>query len=81
MIQPEKQIEIENLLKSVKEMPSDLIPELIALLDSDSESSKSDSRAESVVMDEIAIKAKIADEPDWRKKATLAALLISKSLE
>ena len=75
-----KQIEVENLLKSVEEMPSDLIPELIALLDSESESSKSDSRAESTIMDEIAIKAKIADESDWRKKATLAALLISKSL-
>ena len=30
---------------------------------------------------EAQIKLKMMDEPDWRKRATMAAMIISKSLE
>lgn len=32
-------------------------------------------------IDTIQIKLKLLDEPDWRKRATLAALLISRSYD
>ena len=76
----EKQIEIENLLRSIGKdgatIPSNVIAEIIELIDSPK---PEEGRSQS--LDERTIRLKMMEEKDWRKKAAMAAMIISKSLE
>ena len=77
----EKQMEAYNMLHSVGKdgVSQETIDEVINMLE--------DHRVESLELDnskqndENFIKLKMMEETDWRKKAILAAMLISKSLE
>ena len=71
-----KQIEIANLLKGSS---PELVDEAVSMI----------GEAEKAKLDEVSpdgetetnIKMKMMDEPDWRKRASLAAMLISRSLD
>jgi len=81
MTRLERQAEIENLLYSVKnekEIPPDIISEILSLTDDP----VADSLNQPAVKDgEEAIHMRMMDERDWRKRAAMAAMLISNSLE
>ena len=78
------QIEAVNLLRSItnEEASAEVIEEIITLVGK-AEKQNADGiligglGAESAEI----IKLKMMDEPDWRKKAALAAMIISKNLE
>ena len=77
----EKQIEIENLLRSVTSegVPSDVIDEITTLVgESEQKINESENLQENF---ESIIKMKLLETTDWKKRASLMALLISKSLE
>lgn len=80
MTRLERQAGIENLLYSVKnekEIPPDVISEILSLTDNP----VTDSLNQPAVTDgEEAIHMKMMDEKDWRKRATMAAMLLSRSL-
>lgn len=77
----ERQLEIENLLRSANKgeaIPDNVIAEIIEMVE------KPISPAEGRLPEsniEETIKLKMLEEPDWRKRAQMAAMLISKSLE
>lgn len=76
----DKQIEADNLLRSIGEgkMSSEIIDEIISMIgESENKNTESPYKKENV----DSIKLRLLDEPDWRKRAALAAILISKSLE
>ena len=78
------QIEVANLLNSVgkdgQTVPPEIIDEILHLME---ESKVSDIANEQLNKheNEVSLRLKIMEEQDWRKKAALCALLISKSLE
>jgi len=76
----DKQIEADNLLRSIGEgkMSSEIIDEIISMIgESENKNTESPYKKENV----DSIKLRLLDESDWRKRAALAAILISKSLE
>lgn len=81
----DRQIEISNLLNSVGKdgegVPADIAEEILNMVgDADMRRVAAESIAESENT-ETMIKLKLMDEKDWRKRAALCALLISRSLE
>lgn len=77
----EKQIEAYNLLSQVKkgEVPEETVEEIINMLgESDNVSTPDDAGKEDTISN---LKIKLLEEKDWRKKASLAAMIISKRLE
>ena len=80
MTQEEKQTEIENLLYSIKgkeEVPPDVIAEILNLVDNPAVTLSQPMVTES---DEN-LRMKIMDETDWRKRAAMAAMILSRSLD
>lgn len=76
----EKQIEAYNLLKSIggeKDIPPAVIDEIMLMLDGKNKKEIIKKEEDS----ELIIKARLLNEKDWRKRAALSAMLISKSLE
>jgi hypothetical protein len=72
-----RQIEAANLLKGTS---PELIDEIVAMI-GEVEQNKTDPVSPKKEDTEMSIKLKILEETDWRKKAALSAMLISKSLE
>ena len=73
----EKQIEVANILNSI-DAPQETIDEIMhMLIDQKKLSVMPVFNTESI----DAIKLKLLDEKDWRKRAILAASIISKGLE
>lgn len=80
MTPSEKQSEIENLLYSAKdkgEVSPDIIAEILNLVD---DPIATPSQPVVIESDED-IRMKMMDEKDWRKRAAMAAMLISRSLD
>ena len=75
-----RQIEAANLLRSTEreEVSSDVVDEIVAMI-GEAEKGVSVKNAPGDET-ETSIKMKIMAEPDWRKRASLAAMIISKSL-
>ena len=77
----ERQIEVSNILRSVSHegVSPDQLDEIINMIgDAERESVASQKPKEDT---ETSIRMRLLDEGDWRKRAALSALLISKSLE
>jgi hypothetical protein len=72
-----KQIEVENLLRSTsgKEISSEMIDQIVNMI---KEQAPDYTSLEDT---ETNIKLKLLNETDWKKRASLAALLISNSLK
>lgn len=74
----EKQIEMENLLRSVIG-DAKIIDEIVALAgESEQKTTDIDKSQENI---ESIIKMRLLETTDWRKKAALSALLISNNLK
>ena len=73
----EQNIQIEMLLEELN-LPADKINEIVLGLSMIKGAPEEEAGANSISDEEI--KFKMRDETDWRKKASLAALLISKNL-
>lgn len=77
-----KQMEAANLLRSVsdgKGVPSEVMDEILNMLgDAEQMSINAPSLKEET---ELTLKMKLMGETDWRKRASLSAMIISKSLE
>lgn len=74
----DNQIEVANLLKG--ESP-ELVDEIMSIVGEAEKSKLRDGVGEKKEQTEAAIKLQLLYETDWRKKASLAAMLISKSLD
>lgn len=74
-----KQIEAANLLRSVSKMPSEVFDEIVTMVGEAEQ--KSIAPAIEKEDTEAMIKMRLLTEKDWRTRASLAALIISKSLE
>lgn len=75
----EKQIEAANMLSSVTKdgVPAETIDEIVNMIGETEQRSTPPADRES----DDAIRLRLLSETDWRKKASLAAMLISRSLE
>lgn len=77
----DKQMEAANMLRSVSEkgVPSEVIDEIVTMLgDAEQVSTTTPVPKEDT---EAILKLRLLSETDWRKKAALAAMIISKNLE
>lgn len=74
----ERQIEAANLLNS-NEIPAETIDQILTMM-GEAEKRPNEPTANKEET-ETSIKLKLMDEKDWRKRAALSAMLISKSLE
>jgi len=82
MAYSEKQIEIENILNSVgngKVIPPEVIAEIVEMVENPVK--RMTQNLPNITDFESDIRIKLLEEKDWRKRASLAALLISRSLE
>lgn len=77
----DRQIEVANLLRSISTEGSEAEIEEILQMVAEGEEKGDVSEKKEKEIDTIQIKLKLLDEPDWRKRATLAALLISRSYD
>jgi hypothetical protein len=81
----DRQIEVANLLHSLTKdgetVPSDVADEILNIVGSAEVDATIPVLAAQAKDTEIAIRIKIMEEDDWRKKAALCALLISRSLD
>jgi hypothetical protein len=77
----DRQIEVANLLRasSGEELSAEITDEIINMV-GEAEQKVGDSGAPVEDTDTL-IRLKLLTETDWRKKASLSALLISKSIE
>lgn len=78
-----RQIEVANLLRSTEreEVTSDVIDEIMAIIE-DAEAVKSnDEKRDTSEVAEEALRMQILNEPDWRKRASMAAMIISRNLQ
>ena len=74
----DRQIEVETLLRSTgQNMSEDIIDEILRSVGTDDKFIEE----EQTLNSESLIKLQIVNETDWRKRAILSAMLISKSLE
>jgi hypothetical protein len=71
----EEQLEVANALKSL-DVPQQNIDEIIDMI-----TKKKERAEEPQPEDDSLIRMKLMSETDWRKRAALSALLISKSLD
>lgn len=80
-----RQIEVANLLSSVskdgKGVPTEVIEEILGMVGDAETRSVNAAAAEDKEMTETFLRIKILEEKDWRKKAALCAMLISRSLD
>lgn len=78
----ERQVEVANLLRSVggDGVPNDVVAEIVDMFGEDKRPVEAPSNNDALQTDAL-IRLKILEESDWRKKAALTALLISRSLE
>ncbi len=67
-----------NMLRSVSVdgVPEDMIDEVVQMMDS-----KNPIENQKIGDSDLDIKMRLMDETDWRKRASLSALLISRGLE
>lgn len=73
----DRQIEVANLLNGA---PAEVIDAVVAII-ADVENDQLQAQAETTSEDtEHMIRMRLLDETDWRKRAALSALLISRSL-
>lgn len=74
----EKQIEVMNMLRSVSVdgVPEDMIDEVVQMMDS-----KNPTEDQKIGNSDLEIRMRLMDEKDWRKRASLSALLISRGLD
>jgi len=78
----EKQLEIDSILRSSlkEDAPSDVIDTIMTIVgDAENKGSVSSEVEKGETIDSI--KLRLLDEKDWRKRAALSAMIISKSLE
>ena len=79
----EQKAEIENILRSVsdgKEVPQEIITEVMEIINAPEKNIPTPEEGGSKSSN-IDIRMKMLVEPDWRKRAVLAAEIISRSLE
>lgn len=78
-----RQLEIGNLLTSAGKdgMTADLVDQVLAMVEHAEKSGSNATAIKASENSEALIRMKIIEETDWRKKASLCALLISRSLE
>lgn len=76
----DRQIEVSNLLQAAagEGITSELVDEIITMV-GDAEQ-RTDYQSIEKEETESQIKIKLMNEPDWRKRASLAAMIISKNL-
>lgn len=77
----DRQMEAANMLRAVSEkgVPSEVIDEIITMLgDAEQVSTNVPIPKDDIIE---SIKLKLLDEVDWKKRAALSAMIISKSLE
>ena len=74
----EKQIEVMNMLRSVSVdgVSEDMIDEVVQMMDS-----KKPIEDQKIGISDLEIRMRLMDETDWRKRASLSALLISRGLD
>ena len=74
----EEQIEVMNMLRSVSfdGVPEDTINEITGMLDKEKPNND-----QKIGISDLDIRMRLMDETDWRKRASLAALLISRGLD
>lgn len=75
----DEQIEIANLLHSVttEGVPADVVDQVLEMVKARQQPEEQPKVEENIDL----IKLKLMDETNWRKRAALGAMLISKSLE
>lgn len=73
----EKQIEIANLINSIGDVPAGTMDEILAIV----ETSKQNETITTPDETETQLKTRILNEPDWRKRVALSAMIISNSLK
>ncbi|MFA5752865.1 MAG: hypothetical protein WC910_07350 [Bacteroidales bacterium] len=80
-----RQIEVANLLNSVSKdgegVPAEVIDEILGMVSDAEIRSVNAAAAENKETTETMLRIKILEEKDWKKRASLAALLISKSFD
>lgn len=80
-----RQIEVANLLNSIskdgKGVPAEVIDEILGMVSDAEIRSVNAAAAENKETTETMLRIKILEEKDWKKRASLAALLISKSFD
>lgn len=77
-----RQLEVDNLLRSVSKgkgegVPPEVVDHIMNMVGEAETEAQVPQKEDS----EALIKMRLLDEKDWRKRAALSALLISKSLE
>jgi hypothetical protein len=79
------QIEVANLLRSIgkdeKVVPEDVVDEILGMVGDAEIRSINSTIAESKGTAETILRIKILEEKDWRRRASLCAMLISKSFD
>lgn len=67
-----------NMLRSVSVdgVPEDMIDEVVQMMDS-----KNPTEDQKIGNSDLEIRMRLMDEKDWRKRASLSALLISRGLD
>lgn len=73
----DKQIEIANIINSVGDFPAGTIDEILAIVE-DTEKKDIKPSTDSTET-ETQLKMRILNEPDWRKRVVLSAMIISNS--
>lgn len=80
----DKQIRAGDLLEDVTingdKIPSEIISQIVEIIGEKGESYQSTPLSETQNATDI-IRIQMQNEPDWRKRAAMAALLISRSLD
>jgi hypothetical protein len=78
----DKQLEIDSILRSAlkDDAPNDVIDSIMTIVgDAENKKESAEEIDKSETIDSI--KLRLLDETDWRKKAALSAMIISKSLD
>lgn len=74
----ERQIEIANLVNSTGDIPAGTMDEILAIVEDAERRTMPAQLDKTETVDQI--KMRIMNEPDWRKRAALSAMIISNSL-
>lgn len=80
----DRQIRAGDLLEDVtikgEKIPTDVINQIVELIGVPDESNQSTDALNAQRAEDV-LKVQLLNEPDWRKRAAIAALIISRSLE
>ena len=75
----ERQMEVSNMLSSVEGVSTEVADEIVSMMgEAEQQSRDSIAPIEDI---ETVTRWRIMQEPDWRKRTSLSAMLISRSLE